>query len=127
MRTIVEYCIPGVLCLTFIENKIDVIDSLTFFSLMSSLAVGLIGLIVAVIYPFRKVRLTHIDIILLGLILYTIIKYSIQNDFYILNEKFLLTVGMFLYYIVVRVVKPNPNNIYISCSPVYCKYSDGNS
>ena len=107
-RTVAEYFIMGILVSIFLDNPFDVIDSLAFFSLLSSLAIGLAATaVVSGMTKTKSLRLNVFDAIILSLAVYTIIRFSVQKDFYILNEKFLLTIGMAIYYFIIRLIKPD--------------------
>ena len=119
-RIVFQYSIlTFVQLLYFIPNIFDVADNLTSISLSVSICIPVLVLLSVFFIDNKKIVFCKFDYIVLTIGCCIFLRYIFQKDFYLLNDKFLLSLNLILYYFLLRTEQPNSKAVYYSLLSVY--------
>ena len=119
VKMVLDYIILSAPFLFLFPNPFEVIDSLTFYSLILPVFISILSIVgFCILWKTHRIVFCRLDWIIVAFIFYTVIRYAFQENFYPLNEHLILNVSIVLYYFLLRMYRPNIRlmfNVYFLC------------
>ena len=95
----------SILSIVFVRNIFTVTDTITFHTLLFNIICPAVCIIIIFFGGQMNFVMSRLDLAVLGLGLYIIIRYLLQANFYILNDRFLFVICMISYYFIFRCIR----------------------
>ena len=109
-----------IVSIVLIQNIFDVTDTITFQTLLFNIACPAVIFIIIIFFHGRlDLAVSGLDRAVFVFGIYIIIRYLIQENFYILNDRFLFVICVIFYYFIFRLIKPDSRIIRAVLSLIY--------